>query len=65
MNTTYSEGEGHYVPKSYQFEWDMDFLSDIEDRYDTLEFPEEANDHYIYDSMDALLDHKKDLEDMI
>lgn len=65
MNTTYSEGEGHYVPKSYQFERDMDFLSDIEDRYDTLEFPEEANDHYIYDSMDALLDHKKDLEDMI
>ena len=56
--------EGQYIPVANRFERDMDFDA-IDERYDHLEFPEEANEHYIYEDMDDLLSNKKDLTDMI
>lgn len=56
--------EGVYIPKSYQFERDMDH-GEEEGRYDSLEFPEGSNDHYVYESADALLDNLDDLSEMI
>ena len=62
-DTTY-KGEGEYVPKSYRFERDMDFKEN-EKRYDTLQFSEGSNDHYVYESAEELLKHKEHLVDMI
>lgn len=59
--------EGEYIPKSYQFERDID--SDVvDDREDTLEFSEDSNSHFVYDSADDLvntLDGLKDLAQML
>lgn len=59
------ETEGQYIPKSYQFERDMDYGASIDARFDNLDFQEESNEHYIYASMDELLNNKQDLIDMI
>lgn len=62
-DTTY-KGEGEYVPKSYQFERDMDNDS-TDDRYDTLHFPDGSNDHYVYESSQALEENLIDVAEMI
>lgn len=63
-NTT---DEGHYIPKAYQFERDMDY-SAPDKRVDTLQFDEDANSHFVYHSMGELLTTekgKKTLSEMI
>lgn len=56
--------EGVYVPKSYQFERDMD-KDDVTKRHDTLEFPDEANQDFVYESIDELLNNLDDLSNMV
>ena len=46
--------EGEYVPKSYQFERDMD-RDTVMNRHDSVEFQDGANDHFLADNMDDLL----------
>lgn len=46
--------EGKYIPKSYQFERDMD-NDPLASRVDTLEFDDKANIHFVYDDIDKLL----------
>lgn len=46
--------EGEYIPKSYQFERDMD-TEEFDDRVDTLEFDEDSNSHFVYDDIEKLL----------
>lgn len=70
-DTTHNTGdmntEGAYIPKSYQFERDMD--SETKDkRQDVLEFAEDANEHFVYEDIDTLIntdEGKKDLADML
>ncbi len=67
-NTTHeaddSNTEGEYIPKSYQFERDMD-KDNFNDRNDTLRFSEESYDEFVYESLDVLLDNLSDLKEMI
>ena len=71
METTHqasdTNDEGVYIPKSYEFERDID--TEIKDtRKDVLEFDEDANEHFVYEDIDTLInteDGKKDLEQMI
>lgn len=56
--------EGEYIPKSYQFERDME-TEEQNARYDTIFFEEDANDHFVYDDMETLLETKEDLIKMI
>lgn len=70
-DTTHSasdtNGEGEYIPKAYQFEWDMD-VENAPKRTDVIAFEEDANDHYIYHDMNELVNTeqgKKDLRAMI
>lgn len=59
--------EGVYIPKSYQFERDMG--TETQDkRMDVLEFDEQANEHFVYDDINKLIDTeegKKDLANML
>lgn len=62
MNT-----EGQYIPKSYQFERDMD-VEELDGRHDTLEFDEQSNEHFVYEDVDDLIntpDGLKDLANML
>lgn len=56
--------EGVYIPKSYQFERDMD-QDPIDSRFDTLIFDDEANTHFVYPSMDELINNLPALKDML
>lgn len=56
--------EGEYIPKSYQFERDMDYTP-IDDRFDSLEFDDESNTHFVFPSMEELLENPGKLKDMI
>lgn len=56
--------EGKYIPRSYQFERDLDIGQD-EKRFDSLEFQEGSNDHYTYSSAEELLENPQVLTDMI
>ena len=59
--------EGTYIPKSHQFERDMD-VSEQTKRYDTIRFEDDSNTHFTYSNMDELLeteDGKKTLQEMI
>jgi len=59
--------EGTYIPKSYQFERDMD-VSEHTKRYDTIRFEEDSNTHFTYSNMSDLLeteDGKKTLQEII
>ena len=47
--------EGKYIPKAYQFERDMDY-SAPERRFDSLQFDEESNTHFVYHDMKELVD---------
>lgn len=40
--------EGEYIPKSYQFERDLDIDDTNDNRHDTIQFEEDANDDYLY-----------------
>lgn len=60
-------GEGEYIPKSYQFERDMDYDNPAQ-RVDGLQFDDEANEHFVYHDMNDLLtteSGKKTLAEMI
>ena len=46
--------EGEYIPKSYQFERDMD-VPEHAARYDSLQFGDQANEHFVYHDMNELL----------
>ena len=67
-NTTHNASdEGHYIPKAYQFERDMDY-SAPDKRVDTLQFDEDANSHFVYHDIEELLTTgkgKKTLSEMI
>ena len=56
--------EGKYIPRSYQFERDLDIERE-EKRFDSLEFQEGCNDHYTYSSAEELLENPKVLTDLI
>lgn len=59
--------EGEYIPKSYQFERDMD-RDDLTAREDYLQFDKRSNEHYLAISIDDVLDETKQfkpLADMI
>ncbi len=71
MDTTHNASdenlEGVYIPKSYQFERDMDTV-DLDARLDVLTFDDNANIHFVYDDMDDLIkteDGRKTLAHMI
>ena len=49
-----TNGEGVYIPKSYQFERDMDTTSGIS-RHDYIEFQDESNTHFLADDVDDLV----------
>lgn len=53
-NATDTNVEGQYIPKSYQFERDMDTPS-MEGRHDSLVFDEDANTHFVHEDMDSLV----------
>lgn len=61
------EQEGAYIPKSYQFERDLD-RELLDERLDTLSFEEDSNDHFVYEDIDQLINSEqgiKDLEQML
>lgn len=58
MNT-----EGQYIPKSYQFERDMD-IEELDRRHDTLKFDEQSNEHFVYDDVDDLINTSDGLKDL-
>lgn len=55
--------EGQYIPRSYQFERDMEPTS-LEKREDFLRFSDNANVHFMTSSADDLVDTKQGLEDL-
>ena len=55
--------EGQYIPRSYQFERDMEPTS-LEKREDFLMFSDNANVHFMTKSADGLVDTKQGLEDL-
>ena len=55
--------EGQYIPRSYQFERDMEPTS-LEKREDFLRFSDKANVHFMTQSADDLTDTKQGLEDL-
>ena len=55
--------EGQYIPRSYQFERDMEPTS-LEKREDFLRFSDKANVHFMTSSADDLVDTKHGLEDL-
>ena len=55
--------EGQYIPRSYQFERDMEPTS-LEKREDFLRFSDNANVHFMTSSADDLVNTKQGLEDL-
>ena len=55
--------EGQYIPRSYQFERDMEPTS-LEKREDFLRFSDKANVHFMTQSADELVDTQQGLEDL-
>lgn len=55
--------EGQYIPRSYQFERDMEPTS-LEKREDFLRFSDNANVHFMAKSADNLVDTEQGLEDL-
>ena len=57
-NTTHhasdTNAEGHYIPKSYRFERDLD--NDTQSsRFDSLQFSEQSNTHFVHHDIKELL----------
>ena len=65
--TTHQAGdfleEGQYIPRSYQFERDMEPTS-LEKREDFLRFSDDANVHFMTQSADDLVDTQQGLEEL-
>lgn len=55
--------EGQYIPRSYQFERDME-PANLEKREDFLRFSDNANVHFMTSSADDLVDTEQGLEDL-
>ncbi|HFI0631516.1 TPA: hypothetical protein ACGO4G_000044 [Streptococcus suis] len=55
--------EGQYIPKSYQFERDMEPTT-LEKREDFLQFSDKANVHFMSHSAKDLIDKDKEPEDL-
>jgi len=55
--------EGEYIPKAYQFERDMDHPQKNK-RFDTLVFEEEANERFVYEDMETLLETEEGKDDL-
>lgn len=55
--------EGQYIPRSYQFERDME-PANLEKREDFLKFSDNANAHFMASSADDLVDTEQGLEDL-
>ena len=55
--------EGQYIPRSYQFERDMEPTS-LEKREDFLRFSDNANVHFMTQSADDLVDTQQGLEEL-
>ena len=55
--------EGQYIPRSYQFERDLEPAT-LEKREDFLRFSDKANAHFMAQSADELVDTKQGLEDL-
>ena len=55
--------EGQYIPRSYQFERDME-PTNLEKREDFLMFSDKANVHFMTQSADDLVDPHQGLEDL-
>lgn len=53
--------EGQYIPRSYQFERDMEPTS-LEKREDFLKFGDKANTHFMFHSVDDLVPEDKEPE---
>lgn len=56
--------EGHYIPKAYQFEHDIDTNGRLEHRFDNLEFDDQANMHFIHHDIEELIEDKHALLEM-
>lgn len=66
-NASNNNNEGEYIPKSYQFERDMD-KEPLDKRVDTLEFGERSNENFVYEDIGTLIDSdqgQKDLANML
>lgn len=48
--------EAEYIPKSYQFERDMDSNENSRERVDSIEFGKDSNDHFVHDDMVELIE---------
>ena len=55
--------EGQYIPKSYQFERDMEPAT-LEKREDFLQFSDKANVHFMFHSAEKLIEKDKEPEDL-
>lgn len=55
--------EGQYVPRSYQFERDME-PANLEKREDFLRFSDNANVHFMFHSAEELVEKDKEPEDL-
>lgn len=50
--------EGKYIPKSYRFERDLDYKDSTFDRSYEKYYPDNANESYVYDDVEALVRNK-------
>ncbi|HFU4369518.1 TPA: phage portal protein [Streptococcus suis] len=55
--------EGQYIPRSYQFERDME-PAILEKREDFLQFSDKANVHFMFHSAEKLIEKDKEPEDL-
>ena len=55
--------EGQYIPRSYQFERDIEPAT-LEKREDFLQFSDKANVHYMFHSAEKLIEKDKEPEDL-
>lgn len=55
--------EGQYIPRSYQFERDMEPAT-LEKREDFLQFSDKANVHFMFHSAEKLIEKDKEPEDL-
>lgn len=55
--------EGQYIPRSYQFERDMEPAT-LEKREDFLQFSDKANVHFMFHSTEKLIEKDKEPEDL-
>lgn len=55
--------EGQYIPRSYQFERDMEPAT-LEKREDFLQFSDKANVHFMFHSAEKMIEKDKEPEDL-